>query len=88
MQQTFFSMEDNILHYIYFNAHCPLKELEKQVLHSPLIKKSNITYSLLKLEKENLIYKESGNITITEEGKIAVENHHSYDDYIAFKNAK
>lgn len=88
MRQTFTSVEDNILHYVYFNKKCSFQELEKQVLHSPLLKKPNINFSILKLEKDKLIYKNSGNIEITDEGKEAVENYNSYDDYTSYKMVK
>ena len=81
MRQTSISVEDNILHYIYFNKHCSVKELEKQIIFSPLTKKDTVKHSILVLEKENLISKHSGNIEITDNGKIVVENFNSYEDY-------
>ena len=85
MHQTFVSVEDNILHYVYFNKHCSLPELEKQIIYSPLTRKSTVLYSILNLEKEKLVSRRGEKIEITEEGKIAVESYHSYEDYVAAK---
>ena len=88
MHQIATSIEDNILHYIYFNNNCPVNELEKSIINFQPMRKENIINCIAVLEKSKLIFKDASNIQITDEGKLVVENFNSYDDYVSRKKGK
>jgi hypothetical protein len=82
------SIPDKILNYIYFNNHCELVELENNTLREEDVKLEDILAAIGKLEKENLLTRKGEIFELTPEGKIAVENFNSYEDYKSVKTSK
>lgn len=86
MYYAFYSIEDNILNYVYFINNCTVTEIETQVLRTPETEQEDISSVIYKLEKQKLLCISSAyNVSLTEEGVIAVENYDSYDAYLSFK---